>query len=99
MSDLQPHTSAKPRILLADDHPTFLERVSRFLAGAFDVVGLASDGRQALDLTRRLRPDVVVLDVAMPELDGFQTLEHLRRESPETKVVFLTMHREDEFVA
>ena len=61
-------------------------------------MALAGDGRQALDLARRLRPDVVVLDVAMPELDGFQTLEQLRRDVPETRVVFLTMHRDDEFV-
>jgi len=99
MSDLQPRRSARPRVLLADDHPAFVEWVSRFLAGAFEVVALANDGRQALDLARRLRPDVVVLDVAMPELDGFQTLEHLRRESPQTRVVFLTMHRDDEFIA
>jgi DNA-binding NarL/FixJ family response regulator len=99
MSDLQSRTSARPRVLLADDHPTFLKWVSRFLDGSCDIVGLAANGREALDLNRRLRPEVVVLDVTMPELDGFQTLEHLRRESPETRVVFLTMHADDEFVA
>jgi DNA-binding NarL/FixJ family response regulator len=90
---------ARPRVLLADDHIAFLESVSRLLTAAFDIVALAGDGRQALDLARRLRPDVVVLDVAMPELDGFQTLEQLRRDGPETRVVFLTMHRDDEFVS
>ena len=80
-------------------HRTFLESVSRLLAAAFDIVATAGDGRQALDLARRLRPDVVVLDVAMPDLNGFQTLEQLRRDGPETRVVFLTMHRDDEFVA
>ena len=59
----------------------------------------ATDGRQALDLARRLRPDVVVLDVTMPDFNGFQTLEQLRRDGPETRVVFLTMHSDDEFVA
>src|SRR6476619_8205526 len=90
---------ARPRLLLADDHIAFLESVSRLLASAFDIVALAGDGRQALDLARHLRPDVVVLDVAMPELDGFQTLELLRRDDPEARVVFLTMHGEDEFVS
>jgi len=90
---------ARPRVLLADDHSAFLESVSRLLASAFDIVALAGDGRQALDLARHLRPDVVVLDVAMPELDGFQTLELLRRDDPEARRVFLTMHREDEFVS
>ena len=84
---------------MADDHIHLLESVSRLLAAAFDIVAIASDGRQALDLARRLRPDVVVLDVAMPDLDGFQTLEQLRRDGPETRVVFLTMHQDDEFVA
>ena len=91
--------AARPRVLLADDHVAFLESVSRLVAPAFDIVALAVDGRQALDLARRLRPDVAVLDVAMPELDGFQTLEQLRRDGLETRVVFLTMHREDEFVS
>ena len=91
--------SARPRVLLADDHIQFLESVSRLLAAAFDIVATAADGRQALDLVRRLRPDVVVLDVAMPDCNGFQTLEQLRRDGPETRVVFLTMHRDDEFVA
>jgi DNA-binding NarL/FixJ family response regulator len=90
---------AKPRVLLADDHPAFLEWVSRRLAAAFDIVARAGDGRQALELARRLRPDVAVLDIAMPELDGFQTLEQLRRDSPDTRVVFLTMHQGDEFVS
>ena len=62
-------------------------------------MAIAADGRQALDLARRLRPDVVVLDVSMPNLNGFQTLEQLRRDGLEARVVFLTMHRDDEFVA
>ena len=90
---------AKPRILLVDDHIPFLESVSNLLAAAFDIVGIAGDGREALDLARRLRPDVVVLDVAMPYLNGFQTLEQLRQDGPEPRVVFLTMHQDDEFVA
>jgi len=92
-------TPARPRVLLADDHIEFRELVSRLLAPAFDIVATAADGRQALDLARRLRPDVVVLDVAMPECNGFQTLEQLRRDGLETRAVFLTMHSDDEFVA
>jgi len=90
---------ARPRVLLADDHIDFLKTVSGHLAAAFDIVATAADGRQALDLARRLRPDVVVLDVSMPDLNGFQTLEQLRRDGLETRAVFLTMHQGDEFVA
>ena len=99
ISAMEHRSSARPRVLLADDHIAFLEWVSRLLAGAFDVVAHASDGRRALDLARQLLPDVIVLDVSMPELDGFQTLAQLRRERPETRAVFLTMHRDDAFVA
>jgi DNA-binding NarL/FixJ family response regulator len=85
-------------VLLADDHLPFLESVIRLLT-PFDVVGMAADGRQALDLAGRLGPDVVVLDVSMPGLNGFQTLEQLRRDGSNAKVVFLTMHGDEEFVA
>lgn len=90
---------ARARVLLADDHIHFLESVSRYLAPAFDIVATAADGLQALNLARRLRPDVVVLDVTMPNCNGFQALEQLRREHPETRAVFLTMHEDEEFVA
>jgi DNA-binding NarL/FixJ family response regulator len=92
-------TPARPRVLLADDHVDVLQTVSRHLAAAFDIVAIAADGRQALDLARRLRPDLVVLDISMPALNGFQTLEQLRRDGLDTRIVFLTMHSNDEFVA
>jgi DNA-binding NarL/FixJ family response regulator len=96
---LKQSTPARPRVLLADDHTPFLESVRRFVAADLDVVAMAGDGRQALDLAKRHRPAVVVLDIAMPHLDGFQTLKQLQRDDPETRVVFLTMHRDDEMVA
>jgi len=89
----------RARVLLADDHTPMLESVSRRLDAAFDVVATAAGGRQAVNLATRLRPDVAVLDVAMPDCDGFETLKQLRRGGLETKVVFLTMHDDDEFVA
>jgi two-component system response regulator NreC len=96
---MEHRTQGRPRLLLADDHTAFLERVSRFLAADFEILALAGDGRQALDLALRLNPDLVLLDVAMPELDGFQVLQALRLQRPEIKVVFMTMHRDDAFVA
>jgi DNA-binding NarL/FixJ family response regulator len=65
----------------------------------FEVVATASDGREALDLALRLDPDAVVLDVSMPELDGFQVLQELRRLGARAKVVLLTLHHNDQFVA
>ena len=63
----------KPRVLVADDNALILSNVSSLLARNFDLVAAVPDGRQALDASRRLDPDVVVLDVTMPELNGFQT--------------------------
>ena len=89
----------RPRVLIADDYPQVLESVSGLLATDFDLVATATHGRQAVDLALRLEPDVVVLDVAMPEFDGFQTALALRQHGSRASVVFLTMHRTDEFVA
>ena len=85
---------ARPRVLVADNHPTGFGNSRSLLATDFDIVGAVSDGRQALDLSLRLDPDIVVLDIRMPELDGFQTLRELRRIGSRAKVVLLTMHRE-----
>jgi len=90
---------ARPRVLVADDSPQVLESVAGFLATRFEVVATASDGRQAVDLTLHLQPDVSVLDIGMPELDGFHVVQELRRNGSQARAVFMTIHREDEFVA
>ena len=88
----------RPKVLLADNHPQMLEIVGRVLAPHFNIVGAAPDGRQALNLSHHLDPDVVVLDIGMPELDGFQTLQELRRTGSRAKVVMLTMYDSDAYV-
>ena len=90
---------SRPRVLVADDYPQVLESVSGLLSTDFDVVATATHGRQAVDLALRLQPDVVVLDVAMPEFDGFQAAHALRQQGSPARIVFLTMHRTDEFVS
>jgi DNA-binding NarL/FixJ family response regulator len=80
-----------PSILLVDDHPLTREGLAALLAGhGFDVVGQASDGREAIDLVGELQPDVVLLDLSMPELDGLEALPRLRAEAPDCEVVVLT---------
>ncbi len=76
-----------------------MEAASDLLAPACDVVARATDGRQALEMARVFRPEVVVLDISMPVLNGFQTLEHLRRDLPNTRVIFCTSHHMNEMVA
>ncbi|MFP5327151.1 MAG: response regulator [Acidimicrobiia bacterium] len=80
------------RVLLADDHTMIRESLHRFLSDeGFDVVGQAGDGEEALRLAEELRPDVVLMDVSMPVLDGIEATRTLRRRLPETEVVVLTM--------
>jgi DNA-binding NarL/FixJ family response regulator len=79
------------RILLVDDHPITRAALASLLEGhGFNVAGEAADGEEAIDLARRLRPDLVLLDLSMPGLDGLQALPRIREAAPETEVVVLT---------
>jgi CheY-like chemotaxis protein len=89
----------KPRVLLVDDHPGVLDGVSALLDDDFDVAGLATDGRQALDLARQIDPDVIVLDINMPGLDGFQTKRALEQAGSRVPVVFLSAVDADDYVS
>jgi DNA-binding NarL/FixJ family response regulator len=88
--------SAKPRVLLVDDHPGILAQVSALLAGDFDVVGTATDGHQALAVAGQLDPDAIVLDINMPGCDGFQTMRALKQAQSRAAVVFLSMLDDEE---
>jgi CheY-like chemotaxis protein len=88
----------RARIVVADDHPGVRDAVTATLCDAFEVVAVVSDGAAAIDATMRLRPDVVVLDVAMPGLDGFQTASRLATSAPTARVVFLSNYAADDFV-
>ena len=87
------------RVLVADDNASILAKASTRLARDFEVVAAVTDGRQALHAARRLDPDVAVLDVTMPELDGFQTARELKQSGSRARIVMMTMHDADEFVA
>ncbi|HEX5801006.1 MAG TPA: response regulator transcription factor [Gaiellaceae bacterium] len=79
------------RILLVDDHPLTRDALAALLAqGGFDVVGEAGDGVEALELATRLQPDLVLLDLSMPNLDGLAALPQLRAAAPSCEVVVLT---------
>ena len=75
-----------------------LDAVSNLLSDDFTVVAAVTDGRQAIEAVRRLDPDVAVLDITMPELDGFRTAQALKKAGARSKVVFLTLHDADEYV-
>ena len=90
---------AKIRLLLADDHPIMLASVRRQLGEDFDIVGTANNGQEAVDATVRLNPDVLIMDISMPLLDGFQAASCIRAAGCKTTVIFLTVHQDPDFVA
>ncbi len=85
------------RVLLADDHEAMLDRVARLLAIECNVVGTATDGQQALDAARKLKPDVLVLDISMPVMNGIETAHRLKEAGAETRIVFLTVHDDPDY--
>lgn len=88
-------------VLLAEDHAIVREGLRSLLtqAGDFDVVGEAANGREAVTLARKLHPDVVVMDIAMPVLNGFEATRQILLATPGTRVLVLSAHSDDEYVA
>ena len=81
------------RLMLADDHRMLREGLSRSMREqGFDIVGEAGDGAEAVALALAVRPDVILMDVTMPEIDGVEACRQVRAQLPDTKVVMLTMH-------
>jgi two-component system response regulator NreC len=89
------------RILLCDDHPLFREGIKSILAAEreFDVVGEATNGRQAVEKAGKLDPDIVILDIAMPVLGGYDAARAIKRGDRGIKILILTMYDDEELVA
>lgn len=92
--------SKKIQVLLADDHPLMTEGLRLTIGGweEFDVVGVASDGAEAVELCRKLKPDIVILDMQMPKLSGPEVIVNVRSEMPEMRFVALTTFDDEETV-
>jgi DNA-binding NarL/FixJ family response regulator len=89
----------KPRILLGDDHGLLLEAFTRLLEPEASVVGRVTDGRALVRAALELQPDVVVVDVSMPELNGLEAARQIRKALPGTRLVVLTVHEDPELAA
>ncbi len=85
------------RVLLADDNKAMLSQITKLLTANCDVVGEMSDGRQALKAVKELKPDILVLDISMPVMNGIETAQRLRQANSKTRIVFLTVHDDPEF--
>ena len=89
----------RPRVLLADDHHLLLEAFQKLLEPACEVVGAVSDGRALLEAARKLKPDVIVLDIGMPLLNGLDAGPQIKRMLPKVKLIYLTVSEDPDFVA
>lgn len=88
------------RIILADDHTIVREGLAKLLEGEPDlkVVGEAEDGRQAVRQVQKYTPDIVLMDIAMPNLNGIEATRQIKKISPQTKVIILSMHSHDRYI-
>ena len=92
---------SKIRLLLVDDHPLVLDGIKSHLCAQpeFEVVGDASNGQDALRKAKLTLPDVILMDISMPHMNGLEAIGHLRKQVPNAKVLILTMHESKEYIA
>ena len=88
--------SLRPRVLLADDYPDMVKAVSRLLALDCEIVGSVSDGGALLEAAQRLQPDVIVLDVNLPNVHSLEACREITRANPTTKVIMFTFTAKDD---
>lgn len=88
----------KPRVLLADDHSLVLEGFRRILQDQCELVGMVEDGRALLERAQKENPDIVIIDVSMPLLNGIDAATHLHKLQPSIKIIFVTMHADIDYV-
>jgi DNA-binding NarL/FixJ family response regulator len=89
----------KTRVLLADDHKIVLEGLKSLLEGEFELVGSVEDGRALVDQAAALHPDVIVVDISMPQLNGIEATRQIKKTDKNIKIVFLTMHPDATYAA
>lgn len=87
------------RVLVADDHEKVLESARRLLGSDYQVVATVSDGVMAVEAARNLGPDLVLLDIEMPKMDGIRAAQEIRNSGSKARILFLTVHDEEDYIA
>lgn len=88
----------RPRVIFADDNAQFLDHTVRLMAEECDILCTASDGASAIELVERFTPDIAVLDITMPIMDGLAVAQRLRADGVQTKIIFLTVHDDPDYL-
>ena len=89
---------ARARILLADDHKAMRERVMHMLEDEFEVLAAVEDGQAIVDAAHELKPDLCLLDISMPVMNGIEVANELKHDGSTAKIIFLTIHEDPDFV-
>ena len=90
---------SRPKLLLADDHTMFSQGLRSLLEDEFDLVGAVGDGEALVEAAGRLNPDVIVVDISMPVMNGLDAVRQLKKQGVTAKIIFLTMHADDRLLA
>jgi DNA-binding NarL/FixJ family response regulator len=88
----------KPTVVLADDHPGNLDRISRTLGDEFEILAKVADGVEAVDCALELQPDILILDFAMPRMNGIQTARELRKQGFPSAILFLAIQADADYL-
>jgi DNA-binding NarL/FixJ family response regulator len=91
-------TAKRARVLLADDHALVSAGISKLLENDFDLIGTVADGRALVAAVRERHPDVILLDISMPVLNGLEAARQIRKDSPTAKLIFVTVHSDTPYV-
>lgn len=87
----------KPTVVIVEDHPGCMKDLTELIANDYEVVAVATDGKRGLAAALRCNPDIVILDISLPQLDGISAAREMRRNGLSSKILFLTVHEELEF--
>jgi DNA-binding NarL/FixJ family response regulator len=91
-------SEVKHRVVIADNNPAIIRVVASLLKNSYEIVATASDGKEALRMSKEHNPSVVILDIAMPVMNGLEAARHMRKRNFGCGIVFLTMYRDPEYI-